>query len=232
MKDSFADLGNTMLLKDRVYRTLKTEIILGHFKAGQRLNMLELANSMNISSAPIREALNMLCKDGFVILNPRKQAIVAESNLDGWQVLTDLRRMLEPYAARLSAGHIPPADIAAARAMVEKVIENPADVYAYVASDMAVHELIHANTGSKVLSDILTTVKEHSMRIRDYAEKFDDEDSPDKMKITVTSSKEHLKILDALETKDPDIIYREVLSHISNHISRVVSHEKSLNQQP
>ena len=95
MKDSFVDLGNTMLLKDRVYKTLKTEIILGHFKAGQRLNMLELANSMNISSAPIREALNMLCKDGFVILNPRKQAIVAESSLDGWRVLTDLRRMLE-----------------------------------------------------------------------------------------------------------------------------------------
>ena len=225
-------LGPNLSLKEMVYENLRNQIITGKLAPGMRLPEEELSRAMNISRAPIREALNMLCKDGFVILNPRKQAIVAESNLDGWQVLTDLRRMLEPYAARLSAGHIPPADIAAARAMVEKVIENPADVYAYVASDMAVHELIHANTGSKVLSDILTTVKEHSMRIRYYAEKFDDEDSPDKMKITVTSSKEHLKILDALETKDPDIIYREVLSHISNHISRVVSHEKSLNQQP
>lgn len=231
MKDSFVDLGSTMLLKDRVYKTLKTEIILGHFKAGQRLNMLELANSMNISSAPIREALNMLCKDGFVILNPRKQAIVAESTLDGWRVLTDLRRMLEPYAARLSAAQIPQEDIDAARAMVEKSLADPSDVYAYVASDMAVHELIHANTGSKVLSDILTTVKEHSMRIRYYAEKFDEEGSPDKMQITLTSGGEHLKILDALDSRDPQRIYDQVLEHINHHIARVESHEESLAQQ-
>ena len=57
MKDSFVDLGSTMLLKDRVYKTLKTEIILGHFKAGQRLNMLELANSMKPSICCARMAL-------------------------------------------------------------------------------------------------------------------------------------------------------------------------------
>ncbi|MEG1773683.1 MAG: GntR family transcriptional regulator [Oscillospiraceae bacterium] len=58
--ESTYDLGNTMLLKDRVYQALKNDIILGKFKAGEQLNMLELCGRMNISSAPLREALSML----------------------------------------------------------------------------------------------------------------------------------------------------------------------------
>lgn len=224
--DSFANLGNTMLLKDRVYKALKTEIILGRFKAGQRLNMLELASTMNISSAPIREALNMLCKDGFVVLNPRKQAIVAQASWDDWKVLTDLRKMLEPYAAQLSAPNVPPEVVVQLREQLLAVEAAPENIYAYVESDVALHEILHLYAGSKVLSDILTTIKEHSMRMRYHVERFDDPESGAKIQTTLLSTKEHLAILDAIAAHDAQQVYSTVLHHIDNYMERTKSGEE------
>ena len=45
----YSDVASNMLLKDRVYNTLKNEIILGHLKPGQVLNIYELSAKMNIS---------------------------------------------------------------------------------------------------------------------------------------------------------------------------------------
>ena len=43
--------GETVLLKDRVYEAIKSEIILGNLRPGEKLNILELANKMNIRCA-------------------------------------------------------------------------------------------------------------------------------------------------------------------------------------
>ncbi|HDK25905.1 MAG TPA: GntR family transcriptional regulator, partial [Candidatus Atribacteria bacterium] len=77
MKEYFEDLGNNLSLKDRVYQNIKLQIIRGNLKPGTRLLEEELSKAMNISRAPIREALNRLEKEGFVTITPRKGAVVA-----------------------------------------------------------------------------------------------------------------------------------------------------------
>ena len=47
-------------VKDRVYEILKREIVLGKLKPGEPINIAVLSTKLNISSAPLREALNML----------------------------------------------------------------------------------------------------------------------------------------------------------------------------
>lgn len=218
--DSFENFGNTILLKDRVYNALKTEIILGNLKPGERLNILSIANKMNISSAPIREALNMLSKDGLVDLLPHKQAVVAVGGTDEYEISVDIRKMLEPYAAKISTPLIPQNEINSVRNQLKNVLNDPSNVAAYVESDVAVHELLHIYAGSKFLSEILKMVKTYTMRFRYIIEKTEKTLLDREASTIIVSTNEHLSILDALESRDPERVYSAVLQHIEYYSER------------
>ncbi len=218
--DTFENFGSTVLIKDRVYNALKSEILLGNFKPGERLNILAIANKMNISSAPIREALNMLSKDGLVDLVAHKQAVVAVGELSDFLISVDIRKMLEPYAAKISVSNIPQDKIDAVRLQLNKVLDNPSDIVAYVESDMAVHELLHSYAGSKFLSEILTKVKSYTMRFRYLVEKTEKIASASEASTIIISTHEHLSIINALDSRDPELAYSVVLQHIEHYSER------------
>lgn len=215
--DPYIDVCNNMLLKDRVYNTLKNEIILGNLEPGHVLNIFELSSMMNISSAPIREALNMLGKDGFVTLAPRKQATVANASFHDWKVVAEMRRLLEPYAAQISTKLIPQEEVDKLRQTLDQVMDAPDPTYAYLDSDRALHHMLHAYCNSKVLSETLNTLKEHTMRARYFA----DQNAGTKKETVLASTTEHFAILDAIETRDPDKVYAAVLQHVEHYMKRV-----------
>lgn len=57
-------------LKHQTYEIIKKKILTQSYKLGEKINIDSLARELNISNSPIREALNMLEKDGFVVTNP------------------------------------------------------------------------------------------------------------------------------------------------------------------
>lgn len=215
----FEGFDTTTSLKDKVYEAIKTGIILGRFRSGDTLNILELSGAMNISAAPIREALSMLHRDKFVVLTPRKKAVVAPVMEGDFRLVVELRMLLEPYAARRSLGRIPAEDLASVRVRLREALANPDDMAGYVASDLALHELLHAHAGSPVLSEILVTVKEHSLRLRYSAEEHAPGDG-EKRAFVIAATNEHLTILDALERGDPDEVAEKVLQHLGKHMER------------
>lgn len=82
---------------------LRAAILDGRLKPGQRLKEMDLAASLGISRAPLREAFLMLEREGLVRCEPRKGCFVPEMNLrDGWEVYT-LRGILESHAIRMTA---------------------------------------------------------------------------------------------------------------------------------
>lgn len=218
---NLASFKDSSSLKDKVYDTLKMEIILGRFKAGDTINMVELSNLMNVSSVPIREALNMLTKDGFVVLPPYRKATVSEVSVNEYPVVMELRLMLEPYAAKMSVGRIPEDQFDRMRAQFKQVLVDPDNVYEYVASDLALHRMMHQYAGIAILSDMLTTVKEHSLRIHYNMENQLEKDR--ETNIVEKSTHEHIKILDALEQGTPDEVYQTVRDHLSIYVDRTKS---------
>ena len=109
----FENLKDTMLIRDRVYDALRREILSGGFAPGETLNILGLSKQMGVSCAPVREALNMLNKDGLVDLMPYKKASVAMGTDADYKAAFDLRLMLEPYALLQSIDMIPGSEIRA-----------------------------------------------------------------------------------------------------------------------
>ena len=81
-------------IRDRVFLYLKNAILEGEYKAGDRLVERELAEKLNISRTPIREALLRLETLGFVNTIPRKGVVVAkisyEDIIDVFAILSSL----------------------------------------------------------------------------------------------------------------------------------------------
>jgi DNA-binding GntR family transcriptional regulator len=64
--------GNKMNSVQRAYRVLRERAVHFDLKPGEHLNEVELANELDMSRAPLREALNRLVTDGLLTVVPNK----------------------------------------------------------------------------------------------------------------------------------------------------------------
>ena len=90
LKDSGAD-SNTINLKEYVNVSLvdvvtdkiRSNIYSGIYSPGQRLIVREISEELGVSHTPIKEALNRLVSEGYVVALPRKSMVVKEySNIE------------------------------------------------------------------------------------------------------------------------------------------------------
>ncbi|GEM35413.1 hypothetical protein NN3_64200 [Nocardia neocaledoniensis NBRC 108232] len=91
-------------LRDRAYEELRDRIVDLRLSPGQRLVERDLATELEISRIPLREALQLLEREGLVVIVPRQGAIVAPFTVTDVRDLFDVRESLEVLAARLAAG--------------------------------------------------------------------------------------------------------------------------------
>ncbi len=219
MRHCLKDLSANMSLKERVYILLKERIINGDLKSGTRLNELELSNVMNISRGPIREALNMLEKDGFVSIIPRKGAIVAKISVQDVKNIWEMRKLLEPYAAKLCLDKYTDEDIKCIENKLKSVLQNPRDFDLYIKVDLELHEFLHKYVDNKLLKDTLVMIKEHSLRLRYYSEGKINV----KRDVMLTVSKEHLDIINAIKERDKQKVEKVVNAHLINSENRTLN---------
>ncbi|MDI9242774.1 GntR family transcriptional regulator [Fusibacillus kribbianus] len=215
-----SNFGANPSLKQLVYDNLKERIIHGELKPGVRLREEDLSTEMNISRAPIREALNMLERDGFTTIVPRKGALVAEVKKEDIRYIWEMRALLEPYAAKLSTLSIPDKKIQEAKKNVSWVLDNPEDMEQYISSDLEVHEMLVDYLDNRFLKSTLQNMKAHSLRLR-WAAEYDNAEA--KKEIIVVATKEHLEIVQALEQKDEDLVYETVKHHVENSANRLTN---------
>lgn len=204
-------------LKQLVYNKLQQMIIHGELTPGMRLTEEELSQTMSISRAPIREAMNMLDRDGFIRIVPRKGAVVAEvsvkDSLDIWKC----RVALEPFAAKEACGHIPQEKLEQALAHIAELEANY-EFEKYIASDLEVHELYYNYLDNPYMRSILDNLKAHSIRVRWLQEK----EQPG-METAMRSTREHRIIVEALMRGDAEAVYQAVQAHVSNAAQRMFS---------
>ncbi len=209
--------GNTALLRDQVYHTLKEDILLGEMKPGNPLNINEIAKRMDISCAPVREAINLLSKDGLVEISPHRRAIVASCSNEDFTIIVEMRKRFEPFIAKMSTPLIPQDVIDEMRERLFFILDNPKEVEAYVASDIAIHRMLHCYYGSKILEDIMSLLT--NLRICFSGERMLD-DEMEKASYRIQSTSEHLRILEAINSRNPDLVHDCVLAHLEKFDER------------
>lgn len=210
------DLGIQPSLKQLVYENLQDKIIQGDLAPGTRLTEDDLAQSMNISRAPVREALNMLERDGFVKIITRKGAVVSKMTLKDATDIWTCRVALEPVAAREALPNIPRKDMETAMRHIEALERNDFCFDDYVASDLEVHGLYYNNLKNEYMQSILNNLKAHSVRVRWLKELK--QSNSDQSRISI---REHRDILEAMLANDPQAVYDTVHAHIEKSARRL-----------
>jgi DNA-binding GntR family transcriptional regulator len=90
-------------IRDKVYQYIKMAIVQGVYKSGERIIERELADKLNVSRTPIREALFRLESQGIVKTLPRKGVIVSKlTPMEIIEIFTILSA-LESLAMKLAA---------------------------------------------------------------------------------------------------------------------------------
>lgn len=89
-----------------VFETLRRSILEGEYGPNERLVEEQLAEKLEVSRTPIRQALTMLEAEGLVEIEPNKGAAVRSFSVEDVREIYDLRALLEGHAARRAAGRI------------------------------------------------------------------------------------------------------------------------------
>jgi DNA-binding GntR family transcriptional regulator len=87
-------------LKQQAYEKIKNLILENQIFHDRQITELELNKALQVGRAPIREALNLLSKDGLVQLIPNKGAFLRRFSPHDLVQIYQIRQALDPLAAR------------------------------------------------------------------------------------------------------------------------------------
>jgi len=103
--------------EEQVADFLREGIISGMFKRGSRLKQAEIAEQLQLSITPVREALKLLEAEGYVTGNSYRGACVAPFDASASEEVLDLRLQLESRLIRGALQHVTGQDISELQAM-------------------------------------------------------------------------------------------------------------------
>jgi DNA-binding GntR family transcriptional regulator len=85
-----------------VYETLRTELLNGELRPGDKLKLVELATRFSASQSVVREALTRLTEQCLVVATPQRGFRVRELSVEDISQLTEARVQIESLALRLA----------------------------------------------------------------------------------------------------------------------------------
>jgi DNA-binding GntR family transcriptional regulator len=152
---------NKRLLSTQVYDRLKTEIASGKLKPGERLVESEIARTLDVSQAPVRDALKQLTHEGLVLQLPRRGSFVATISQDEAKRSYIVRAALEAVAAREFCEHAPDATFAGLESLIQDMFDaaDRNDTAALMDADMSFHRLTWTAGGNPLLPRMFPMVE-------------------------------------------------------------------------
>jgi DNA-binding GntR family transcriptional regulator len=111
-KKNFPSLG------EYAYERLRGDIREGAMPPGSRVREKEVAERLEISRTPVREALRRLEADGFLTFEPHRGMVVVQLDHQSVMELYAMREVLEGTAAALAARHASEAEISVLHEML------------------------------------------------------------------------------------------------------------------
>lgn len=147
---------NLATLAEQVYRHLRQEILNDAFSPNEPLPEKALADHLNVSRVPVREALHRLAADGLVTLRPRQGAFVSTLSprqfLDAYRV----REALEELAITLALPNLVAADLDELARLQADMRYHAAndDIDAFFAANRGFHTLFIERSANDYLKGI------------------------------------------------------------------------------
>ncbi|MBC7470157.1 MAG: GntR family transcriptional regulator [Ramlibacter sp.] len=203
-------------LHEQVVRRLRQMLVENQIAPGAKLNERELAEVLQVSRTPLREAIKMLAAEGLVELLPNRGAIAVE--LTEADVLSTFEMMagLEAMSGELAAQRITDAELAEIRAMHFEMLAayTRRDLSAYYRLNSKIHSAINQAAKNSVL-----TITYNRVNARLQALRFRSNQDEGKWKQAMA---EHDRIIEALSKRDAGAMRKVLAEHLDHKRDVVV----------
>ena len=197
-------------LHEQVTQRLRQMLVESRIAPGSKLNERALAELLQVSRTPLREAIKMLAAEGLVELLPNRGAVAVSLNeadiLNTFEVMAGL----EAQSGELAAERITPQELAEIQAMHFEMLAayTRRDLPSYYGLNARIHSAINAAAKNPVLAGVYNQVNARLQALR-----FRSNQDGEKWKRAV---KDHEKMIEALARHDGNAMREVLLAHLRN----------------
>ena len=140
-------------LHDELAVRVRQMIVQGEIAGGARINERALCDRFGVSRTPLREALKVLAREGYVRLTPNRGATAAELTVEDLEEAFPIMGALEALAGELAACNASDEQLANIAALNDRMRarHRAGDLRAYFALNEAIHLAIAAASGNATL---------------------------------------------------------------------------------
>ncbi|HEY9888341.1 MAG TPA: GntR family transcriptional regulator [Candidatus Obscuribacterales bacterium] len=217
-------------LHAQTYHALRTSILSGELAPGDRLVETQLAQQLQVSRTPIREALRQLQREGLAMVDTSGGLRVISVSVVDAIHLYDCRLALEQAAVReacLRASDRALDDLRHTVTQAEQAVAGqtvPLNPFEMLNLDYQFHRQIAESTGNPWLTHLLDQVFDKMMLLRVQTTRH----NPKVLEICT----EHRKICGAIASRQPEQAIAAIQTHLDASKTRVVKALESFSPQP
>jgi len=155
---------------ERAYDYVKARLLDGRFAGGTLLSENEIAQRLNVSRTPVRQAFVQLEAEGLLELYPRRGALVVPISPSEAEDVFEARLLIEQHAARRAAAHGAGALASLAAALRDHIADQEDGLgedssAAFAWSDRAFHRAIVEAGGNRLLTRQYDALRDRHQRI-------------------------------------------------------------------
>ena len=209
------------VLHQEVATRLRQRIVEGLIAPGSKLNERELAEQLNVSRTPLREAIRALAAEGLVDLLPNRGAVATQLSAQDVADTFEVIAGIEGQSGELAAQRITDTELAEIRALHYEMLAafTRRDLSTYYRLNAQIHTRINAAARNPVLTRTWATVNARLQALR-FRSNFDEA----KWQRAVD---EHERMVALLAARDGDGLRRLLVQHLEHKRDAVLELMKS-----
>jgi GntR family transcriptional regulator, rspAB operon transcriptional repressor len=182
-------------LHERVYQKIKSDILLGLYHPGEKLDVNGLAGQYGVSRTPVRDALHVLQREGLVEVLPRVGYFTSRITIKDIEDVFQLRLIVETASAELAAARISVEGLAYLERLGSRYVAGDVQSYReFLAENREFHHRVALASGNRLLAQVVDGLLNQMQRM--LVLRLDLRDNADEMLA------EHGRLLSALRARD------------------------------
>lgn len=197
-------------LSDRAYYSIRELIVTLELAPGSIVSERELQDRLGVGRTPVREALQRLEGECLVEVYPRRGIFVSNVNVLDLAVLSEIRGVLESFAAGLAAERSTPSDREETVALIGELetLAARSDERRLIDLDQRIHRHVYRCAHNAFLEATLDGYYVLTLRIWFLA--------LDRVTRLGDAVKEHLELLEAIRDSDPERAGEAMRRHVAS----------------
>ena len=190
-----------------VRERMRGAILNGQLPGGTRLVQNNIAEILEVSTTPVREALRDLASEGLVIVDAHRGAVVAEFDEDDLREVYQIRQRLEPLLLEFALPQLTDEIIAKAEELHNAMCASPGSA-TWVQLNREFHMCIYEAADHPRLVSLVRSLQDASvMAVSAKLHRLP--------AVREQANSEHARLLDAIRRRDLDVAVDVILHHVT-----------------